>query len=160
MEGSIAPKERVNIVYKSVAGEFKEVVELPLKMLVMGNFTTKEDERPVEERQPIEITKGNLNEVMKGQDLSLDLSVPDKLSGVEDAEISMSLKFEEISDFSPDNIADQVPELKKIIDLRTALMAVKGPLGNVPAMRKTIQSIMDDDETRAKLIKELGIDQL
>jgi type VI secretion system protein ImpB len=129
-------------------------------MLVMGNFTTKEDERPVEERQPIEITKGNLNEVMKGQDLSLDLSVPDKLSGVEDAEISMSLKFEEISDFSPDNIADQVPELKKIIDLRTALMAVKGPLGNVPAMRKTIQSIMDDDETRAKLIKELGIDQL
>ena len=35
-EGSIAPKERVNIVYRPATGDAKEEVELPLKVLVMA----------------------------------------------------------------------------------------------------------------------------
>ena len=33
-EGSVAPKERVNITYKPAIGNAKEEVELPLKMLI------------------------------------------------------------------------------------------------------------------------------
>jgi len=36
-------------------------------------------------------------------------------------------------------------------------MAVKGPLGNIPALRKTIQESFDNDEERMKLEKELNL---
>lgn len=49
-EGSVAPKERVNIVYRPATGDAKEDVELPLKLLVVGDFTLKETNTPVENR--------------------------------------------------------------------------------------------------------------
>jgi type VI secretion system protein ImpB len=153
--GSIAPKERVNILYKPATGDAKEEIELPLKLLVLGDFLKKKDSRVVENRKPTDINKSSFNEVMSGQDLHLDLNVPDRLSGKEGAEISVSLEFKTIKDFEPESIANQVPVLKKIIELRKAVMALKGPLGNIPAIRKTIQSILENDETRDKLMKEL-----
>ena len=77
-EGSVAPKERVNIVYKPATGDAQEQVELPLKMLVMGDFTLAEDERMVEDREPINVDKDNFNEVLKAQNLELQLTVPDE----------------------------------------------------------------------------------
>lgn len=40
-EGSVAPKERVNITYKPAIGNAKEEVELPLKMLMLGDYTMR-----------------------------------------------------------------------------------------------------------------------
>ncbi len=34
-------------------------------------------------------------------------------------------------------------------------MALKGPLGNVPAFRKAIQGLLEDEGTRKKLLEEL-----
>ena len=52
-----------------------------------------------------------------------------------------------------------MPELKKLLELRAALNALKGPLGNVPAFRKKIQSLLGDDATAAqKLMNELGLE--
>ena len=44
-EGSVAPKERVNIVYRPATGDAKEEIELPLKLLVIGDFTQRPDDR-------------------------------------------------------------------------------------------------------------------
>ncbi len=38
-QATVAPKERVNIVYKPSLDDAQEDVELPLKMLVLGDFT-------------------------------------------------------------------------------------------------------------------------
>ena len=52
-ESTVAPKERVNIVYRPATGDAKEEVELPLKLLVMGDFTGKPGDQPLEKRQPV-----------------------------------------------------------------------------------------------------------
>lgn len=156
--GSVAPKERVNILYKPAVGEAKEGVELPLKLLVLGDFSRQEQEAPIEERELTDIGKENFNEVMAGFDLSLECSVPNRLIGDGESNLDISLKFSGMRDFDPQRIAEQVPELQKILELRHALMALKGPLGNVPAMRKTIQGMLKDDDTRARLMAELGIE--
>ncbi len=78
-ESSVAPRERVNIVYRPATGDAKEEVELPLKLLIMGDFTGKPDDRPLEERDPVNIDKDNFNEVLKAQNLGLKLTVGDKL---------------------------------------------------------------------------------
>jgi type VI secretion system protein ImpB len=158
-DGSVAPQERVNITYKASTGDAQEEVELPLKLLFMGDYTSRPDSRPVEDRKPISIDKDNFQKVLGEQNLSLDLSVPDKLSDKADSSLALSLKFKTLSDFSPEGVATQVPELKKLLELRQALTALKGPLGNVPAFRKKIQSLLGDDAARARLMSELGIEK-
>lgn len=156
-EGSVAPKERVNITYKPATGDAQEERELPLKILSMGDFTGKKDERPVEERKPINIDKDNFNEVMEAHNLSTDIQVADKLSGEEDAEMPVSLSFSSLKDFGPERIAEQVPQLKQLLQLRDALTALKGPLGNIPTFRKKLQRMLGDDDARKKMMDELGI---
>jgi type VI secretion system protein ImpB len=158
-EGSVAPKERVNITYKPATGDAQSEVELPLKIIVLGDFTQKADDRPVDERKPINIDKDNFSDVLKAQKLSIDLTVPNKLIADSEDNISVSLKFDSLRDFEPDAIVDSVPELKEIIKLRNALKALKGPLGNVPDFRKKLQALIEDDNTRAKLLAELGIEK-
>ncbi len=158
-EGSVAPKERINIVYKPATGDAQAEVELPLKLLMIGDYTLRPDDRLVEDRKPINIDKDNFNEVMRKQDLQLTLGVPNRLSGEEGDEMSVHLKFETLKDFEPESIVRQVPELAKLLELRQALTALKGPLGNIPAFRKLIQSILEDDATREKLLKELKIEE-
>jgi type VI secretion system protein ImpB len=155
-ESSVAPKERVNIVYKSATGNAQEEVELPLKILMLGDYTGRVDNTPLEDRAPINIDKTNFNEVMAKQNLEASASVANKLSE-EGGEMAVKLKFQTLQDFTPEGIVNQVPELKQLLELRAALTALKGPLGNVPAFRKKIQALLGDDAQRAKLMSELGV---
>jgi len=156
-EGSIAPKERINITYVPATGDAQEEMELPLKTLVLGDFTGRADDTPIEEREAISIDKDNFNEVIEAQAPKVQLSVANKLSGEEGEEMAVELGFNHIRDFDPENVVRSVPELKKLLELREALVALKGPLGNVPAFRKRIREMLDNEEERNKLIAELGV---
>jgi type VI secretion system protein ImpB len=154
-EGTVAPKERVNIVYRPATGDAKEEIELPLKLLVVGDFTLQPDDRPVEERKPINIDKDNFNEVLKAQNLKMDLNVPNKMSDDPEAEMSVSLKFDSLKDFEPEAIVKNDPELSKLLELRDALNALKGPMSNVPEFRKRVQELVKDEAKREQLLNEL-----
>ena len=157
-ESSVAPKERVNIRYKPATGDAKEEVELPLKMVVLGDYTQRADDTPVEDRALVNVNKDNFNDVMKSHNLSLDISTDNKLAEENDPDagkLSVSLKFSSLNDFTPEAIVRQTPELNKLLELREALVALKGPLGNVPAFRKAIQGVLGDEAAREKLLAEL-----
>ena len=156
-EGSVAPQERVNITYKPATGNAQAEVELPLKMLFMGDYTGRPDPRPLEDRKPINIDKDNFTQVLAEQNLSLSMSVNDVLSGEKDSSLNVNLKFKKLSDFGPEAVAEQVPELKKLLELRGALTALKGPLGNVPTFRRKIDALLKDGVSREKLMGELGL---
>lgn len=157
-ESSIAPKERVNIVYRPSIGDAKEEIELPLKMLVMGDFTGSEGELPVEKREPVNIDKDNFNEVLKAQNITMNFTVPNRLGHEKDHELNVNLCVEKMKDFGPEAIVEQVPELKRLLELREALRALKGPLSNVPEFRKKIQALIRDDESRLRLLAEIGLE--
>jgi len=155
-DSSVAPKERINIKFKPATGNAKEEVELPLKLLMLGDFTGRADDRPVEERELANLNKDNFEDVMKSQKLSMDLAVENKLDDAPDAAaMAVSLKFDSMKDFEPERVARQVPELRKLLELREALVALKGPLGNVPGFRKAIQGVLDDETARQRLLGEL-----
>jgi type VI secretion system protein ImpB len=156
-EGSVAPKERVNITYKPATGDAQEEVELPLKILVMGDFAQRPDPRPLEDRKPISVDKDNFSKVMSEQKLSVNFLVSNRLSEQEGDELNVNLRFRRLSDMELESIASQVPELKKLLDLRAALTALKGPLGNEKAFRNKIQGILSDPGSRNRIINELGL---
>lgn len=157
-ESTIAPTERVNIVYRPAIDGAQEDVELPLKMLVLGDFTGGIDDRQLEKREPQNIDKDNFNEILKAQNITVNLNVPNRLVPEEGQEINVKLRVESMNDFGPEALIEQVPELKRLMELRDALRSLKGPLSNIPEFRKKIQALVKDENTRQKLLAEIGIE--
>lgn len=160
-ESSVAPKERVNIRYRPATGDAKEEIELPMKTVILGDFTMRPDDTPLEERERINVDKDNFADVLRSQNLSLDLNVNNTLVESADPDdpepMGVHLDIRTMKDFEPEAVVNQVPELRKLLELREALTSLKGPLGNVPAFRKAIQGSLEDEGAREKLLKELGI---
>jgi len=154
---SESPKERINVTYKPAAGDQTEEIEIPFKLLVVGDFNPNEEFTTVEDKKVVSVNKTNFHDVLKNQDITLDMSVDNKLSDEEHDSLDVQLNFNHMRDFSPENIIDQVDELKKLQELRESLMSLKGPLGNIPAFRKAISDVIDNPEEASKMLGELGI---
>ncbi|WP_018870953.1 MULTISPECIES: type VI secretion system contractile sheath small subunit [unclassified Thioalkalivibrio] len=158
-EGTVAPRERINIRYVPATGDQQAETELPLKLLVVGDFKGGTEDTPVEERSTVSVDKNNFQSVLAEAGLGLEASVPNRLQdGDEDSDLPVSLSFKALDDFSPDKVAQQVPELRKLVELREALVALKGPLGNVPAFRERLQELLESEEARNQLLEELEQD--
>lgn len=157
-EGSVAPKERINIKYIPATGDSQAEVELPLKTLVIGDFKGHAEDSPIEERSTVSVDKNNFQSVMRESELKLSATVANKLTDDDDgAELPVELSFKSLEDFSPDAIVTQVPELQKLIELREALVALKGPLGNIPAFRDRLQDLINSEQSRDQLLSELDL---
>lgn len=154
---SVAPKERINIKYVPATGGQQAEIELPLTMMIVGNMKGRTEETPIEERQTVSIDKNNFNKVMKESSLELNFAVPNRLAEESEDDLPVKLSIETLADFSPDRIAEQVPELRKLLELREALVALKGPLGNIPAFRNRLQDLLASSEAREQLLKELDL---
>nr|WP_321272429.1 type VI secretion system contractile sheath small subunit [uncultured Tolumonas sp.] len=157
-ESSVAPKERINVTFKPSSGEGLDELELPLKLMMMGDYTLKIDDRKIEDRKAININKNNFNEVLEKHNLNLELQVPNRLTDeTTDEELAIKLQFQSMKDFDPASLVQQVPEMKALMELRDALVALKGPLGNVPSFRKAIEEVLTNQESRDKVLAELGM---
>lgn len=153
-DGSNAPKERINITYKAKTNGRESDVELPLKLMIMSNLTGKADKQPLEERETLQINKTNFNQVMQKLNISSQFSVKNTL-GTGAEELDVNLKITSMKDFSPDSIVKQIPELNKLMQLREALMALKGPMGNIPDFRKSVLAALKDEKIKEKLLLEI-----
>lgn len=156
-ENSTPPKERINITYKSKTNGQNPEIELPLKLLVMANFTGGNDV-PLEERESVSINKNNFNQVMQKMDIKKHFGVKNVLHQDSDT-LNVNLKISNMKDFAPDNIAEQIPELNKLLKLREALVALKGPIGNIPDFRKAVLEALKDKNTKEKLLLEIQQNQ-
>ncbi|MCS2147581.1 type VI secretion system contractile sheath small subunit [Scandinavium manionii] len=156
-QSSVAPKERINIKYVPNTGDQVAEIELPLNLLVVGDLKGVREDTPIEERQVVSINKSNFNAVMNEANISLAFNVSNHLDGDGKEEMPITLAVNSLDDFSPDNVAKKVPELKKILELREALVALKGPLGNIPAFRSRLQDLLGNEALREQLLKELDM---
>ncbi|ECL6296637.1 type VI secretion system contractile sheath small subunit, partial [Campylobacter coli] len=147
------PKERINITYKAKTNGQNEDVELPLKLMVMANLKGK-NETPLEEREILQINKINFDQVMRKLDITTSFSVKNTL-GTGAEELDVKLNIASMKDFSPDSLAKQIPELNKLLQLREALMALKGPMGNIPDFRKAVLEALKNEKTKEKLLLEI-----
>ena len=148
------PKGRINIKYQPATGKHPEGVELPLKMVMIGDYTLRVDETPLEDAQVINVNKDNFEDVLKEQNIRLDLDVKDHLSGQESLPVTLTL--DSIPSFEPSSIIRQVPEMSRLWDFREALSALAGPLENKKVFRTLIDKILADPELRKRLKDELG----
>jgi type VI secretion system protein ImpB len=137
---SKARESRVNIAISDRLRGGAEP-ELPFRLLVMGDYTQKQDKRAIEQRVPLDINKSNFDSVMQSFNLSLDLTVPDRITG--EGEMPVSLRFGTLKDFRPEAIARQVPQLKNLLELREAMKALRPKMGDKEAQNELLGAIKD-----------------
>lgn len=105
-ESSLAPKERINVTFRPATGGAQEEIELPLKVMVTGDFLQRYDARPLTERKPVSVNKNNFADVLAKQNLSLQLTVRNRLTDREDPDdLPVNLSFESLRDFEPEGVA-------------------------------------------------------
>ena len=155
-DGAVAPQERVNIRYKTETGGAVEEVELPLRLLVVGDFTGRADATPLEERKPVNLDKNNFDEILKAQKVGMTLRV-DNVVKPENKELAVNLRFDAMADFEPEQVARQIPELRELLELREALTELKGPLSQNAEFRKRLQQLLDDENQRSSILDEIGL---
>lgn len=139
---SEVPPSRVNIKYVKYTGDAQKEMELPLKLLLLGDYTQREDDTPLEDRKRINIDKNNFASVMREQKLGLNFTVDNVMGG--DEALNVNLNIEKLNDFKPESIAEQVPELQVLLEIRNLLQDLKGRVVNNAQFRRELETILKD----------------
>jgi type VI secretion system protein ImpB len=149
------PPSRVNIRYVKYTGDAQEEVELPLKLLLVGDYTLRPDDTPLDERKKISVNKDTFESVMREQNLKLTMSVPNRLSGREGDELKVELDVDTLRAFTPDEIVARVPELAKMLEIRELLTDLKARVITNRQFRLALERVIKDPAQVKSIMKEL-----
>ncbi|MCU6244126.1 type VI secretion system contractile sheath small subunit [Enterobacter asburiae] len=131
---------RVNITYDLEVGESSQKKELPFVVGVIGEFS--KSSAPVKERSFTSVTRENFNSVMKGFNPSLNLNVENKIT-TEGGYLNVNLNFNEMADFTPENIARNVEALRKLLEARGRLSDLKIRALSNEMLREHLESMSE-----------------
>lgn len=149
------PKARVNIKLDLHTGGAQKKVELPLKLMVMGDYSNGKEVRPLSEREKVNINKNNFNSVLAEFSPFLNLTVENTLAG-DRSEENISLNFNEMKDFEPEQVARQIPQLRAMLAMRNLLRDLKSNLLDNATFRKELETILKDPSLSNELRSELN----
>lgn len=135
------PKARINLQLDLHTGGAKKKTELPLKLLVTGDFSNGQETGPLFGRKKTDINKNNFNSVLADYSPAVNLSVENTLAG-DGSEESVRLTFRNMNDFTPEQVARQIPQLKAMLAMRNLLRDLKANLLDNVAFRKELEKIL------------------
>ena len=151
---------RVQITYDVETGGAIEMKELPFVVGVMADLAGKPDQPPPTLKDPkrkfVETDRDNFNDVMKGIGPRLAYKVDNKLTN-DDTKIGVEIRFSNIDDFSPEQVAEQVEPLKKLVEVRKQLSALLAKTDGNDKLAEKLQEIIGNTELQQKIGKEAGL---
>ncbi|AWY38564.1 type VI secretion system contractile sheath small subunit [Pseudomonas putida] len=149
------PKARVNIKLDLHTGGAQKNVELPLKLMVMGDYSNGKEQRALSERNKIDINKNNFDSVLGEFSPVLKLAVENTLAD-STADTTIELKFRNMKDFEPEQVARQIPQLRALLAMRNLLRDLKSKLLDNATFRQELERILKDDALSDELRAELA----
>ena len=153
------PKSRITLTYRTAVNGHSEDVQLPLRLLMMGDFSngTSVDRQVDLDRRSIRNLDGtNLNDVMEDMNMSLRFNVPNRINPGAAEEIDVALPVVSMDSFQPSTVANGIPKVKALLLLRKLLLEVQGNLDNRKEFRKMLRALAQDKEAVSKLLSELS----
>ncbi|POE35454.1 type VI secretion system contractile sheath small subunit, partial [Pectobacterium odoriferum] len=145
----------INLKLDLHTGGASKKTELPLKLLVAGDFSNGQESAPLSEREKVNLNKNNFDNVLSEFSPSINLSVANTLAG-DGSEDNISLTFQSMKDFEPEQIARQIPQLKAMLAMRSLLRDLKANLLDNATFRKALEKILLDPTLSAELRSELS----
>lgn len=148
------PRARVNIALDLETGGASVKKELPMKLLVLGDFSNGKGEGDVNERERVNITASNLEQVMKDMSPEMNYSVPNRIQE-DGGDIKVSLTATDFKSFHPETVAAQIPEVSELMSMRNLLKDLKSNLLDNSSFRKEVERILTSEPDTASLKDEL-----
>ena len=142
---------RVQITYDVEIGNAFEKKELPLVVGLMADLSGH-PENPLpkfKERRFVEIDRDNFNDVMSKISPRLDISVPDTLKG--EGNLKVELRFNQIDQFEPESIVNQIPRLSRLLEARQQLRDLLGKLDGNDELDALLENILQNTEDLKQL---------
>lgn len=152
-------KPRVHIKYEVETEDGVVEKELPFVVGVMGDFSgnnPSEEKKSLKERKFIAIDRDNFNQVMERMTPGVAIRVKNTLTD-DDSELAINLQFKKLEDFEPTQIAEQVPALKKLLEIRNKLRDLLTKSDRSDALEEILEKTLQDKKALGKLAEELGI---
>ncbi|AIY41479.1 Uncharacterized protein ImpB [Collimonas arenae] len=149
------PKARVNISLDLHTGGAQKRVELPLKLLVMGDYSAGKENAPLAERKKVSINKNNFDAVLTDINPEAKITAENTLAG-DGSEMSVALNFKTMKDFAPEQVARQIPELQAMMAMRNLLRDLKSNLLDNGTFRRELEKILKDDKLSSSLRADLS----
>jgi|SRR5690606_6841958 len=150
---------RVQITYDVEVGGAIELKELPFVIGVLGDFVGKPEEPlpALKNRKFVEVDPDNFNQVMAGMSPRLAFTTENKLQD-DGSKMGVELKFNNIEDFEPDNIVQQVEPLRKLVEARQKLADLRSKMDGNEKLETMLEDIIGNADKQKTLSSELGID--
>jgi type VI secretion system protein ImpB len=133
---------RVNITLDVETHGARRKKELPLKLLILGNFSHHKNTNPLSHRDRINISQHNIDDVLATVSPRITIE-------------NNSLEFKKLKDFLPDNVIQQIPALRKLVSMRNLLKDLKSNLIDNAVFRKALENLAKDKNALLKLHEDI-----
>jgi len=150
-------KPRVHLKYEVETEGATVEKELPFVVGVLGDFSGNPTEplKPLKDRKFTQIDRDNFNEVLGRMTPGLSLKAPNTLAG-DGSEMAVQLSFRSMDDFSPENVAQQIEPLKKLLETRDKLRDLLTKIDRSEDLETLLDQVLQNTESLKKLQTELG----
>src|SRR5438270_3423737 len=145
-------KPRVHITYQVETEGASLEKELPFVVGVLGDFSGNPSQplKPLKDRKFIQIDRDNFNDVMARMTPGLNLKVENTLKG-DGSQMAVQLKFNNIDDFTPGKIMEQVEPLKKMMETRNKIRDLLSKADRSEDLEAVLEKVLQNTDSIKKL---------
>ncbi len=142
---------RVRIDYTVETEGAEPVLELPFVVGVLADLSAMPTDplKPLKQRTFASIDRDNFSQVMAKAAPRVAFRVANKLGDNPDEQLNVELKFRQLSDFEPGQVAQQVPALNELLQMRNKLTELLGKMEGNDALEKMLKDVIDAYEKKS-----------
>ncbi|MFT6990073.1 MAG: type VI secretion system protein ImpB [Paraglaciecola sp.] len=134
------PKSRLTLRYRTEINGEPEDIELPLRLLVLGDFSgTHTPKAAFDERKILNFNGKNLNSIMEKMAI--------KLQVIDSAEERHTISIENVNSFLPGHIIKSIPAMDEMVKAKKLLNALLSSINNSSKFRNALTSILDNPDS-------------
>lgn len=148
------PRSRVNITLDVDTGGGRRKLELPLKILAMGDYSNGQGAGRIAERERLKISRDNFAAVLGDISPRATYTVENKLRR-DGSEIPVNLIFDGMEAFHPEQVARRIPEINDMLAMRNLLKDLKSNLLDNSKFRRELERIIQTKPELGVLMQEL-----
>ena len=150
-------RPRVQITYDVETNGAMRKIELPFVIGVLADLSgmPKEALKPIKERKFVPIDRDNFNQVMAKMEPRLALRVQNRLTD-ESTKLGAELFFKHIDDFEPARVAEQIPALKELLDMRHKLSQLLNKMEGNEKLERLLEQVLNNSEQGKAILDKIG----
>ena len=151
-------RPRVQVTYDVETGGAMQKTELPFVVGVLADLSGNPKEKlpALKQRKVVSIDRDNFNGVLEKAAPRVALKVDNKLTE-EGGKMGVELNFKHIDDFEPARVAEQIPALRQLLEMRRQLVQLSSKMEGNDKLEELLAQIITNPEQANKLAAEMGL---